>query len=92
MSTLPPPKPKVLKPIDSKAQLPARIIKSAQDNFLPYFCLIGHSNLLALSKLPLSGQLFKGANLNVPEHAPPLPSPILYVPALCQAILIKKGP
>ena len=27
----------------------------------PYFCLTGQSNLLALSKLPLSGQLFNGA-------------------------------
>ena len=32
-SARPPEKPKVLKPIDSIAQLPASIIKSAQDNF-----------------------------------------------------------
>jgi hypothetical protein len=48
--------------MDSMATLPTSINKSAQLILFPYFCLIGHSSLLALSKLPLSGQLFKGAN------------------------------
>src|SRR4026207_1778710 len=43
-SSRPPPKPKVLKPIDSKATLPARIIRSGHESFWPYFCLIGHSS------------------------------------------------
>ena len=63
MSGRPPPKPKVLPPIDSMATLPASINKSAQLILFPYFCLTGHSNLLALSKFPLSGQLLSGANL-----------------------------
>ena len=63
MSTLPPPKPKVLPPMDSIATFPVRIIKSAQLIWLPYFCFIGQSSLLALSRLVLSGQLFVGANL-----------------------------
>ncbi len=41
MSSRPPPKPKVLNPIDSSATLPARMIRSAQEIFRPYFCLIG---------------------------------------------------
>ena len=63
MSGRPPLKPNVLPPIDSIATLPARINKSAQLICFPYFCLIGQSSLRALSKLPLSGQLFNGANL-----------------------------
>ncbi len=91
-SVLPPAKPKVLKPIDSRATFPVRIIKSAQEILFPYFCLIGHKSRLALSKFTLSGQLFKGANLCCPVPPPPLPSPVLYVPALCHVILIKNGP
>src|SRR5215472_13515036 len=60
-SSRPPPKPKVLKLIDSRATLPARIIRSGQEIFRPYFCLIGHSSRRALSRLALSGQLLSGA-------------------------------
>ena len=74
------------------ATLPVRINKSAQLILFPYFCFIGHKSLLALSKFPLSGQLFKGANLWSPVPPPPLPSAVLYVPAACHVILIKKGP
>src|SRR5262249_19673064 len=59
-SSRPPPKPKVLNPIDSNATLPARIIRSAQESFRPYFCLIGQSSRRALSRFALSGQLFRG--------------------------------
>jgi hypothetical protein len=75
-STRPPPKPKVLKPIDSSAQLPARIIRSAQEIFRPYFRLIGQSRRRALSRLTLSGQLLSGANRWEPVPPPPRPSPI----------------
>ena len=61
ISTLPAPKPKVLKPIDSKATFPTKINKSAHEICFPYFCLIGHNNNLALSKLTLSGQALRGA-------------------------------
>ena len=61
ISGRPPLKPNVLPPIDSIATLPARIKRSAQLTCFPYFCLIGHKSLLALSKFPLSGQLFRGA-------------------------------
>ena len=63
MSSLPAPNPKVLKPIESRATFPTKINKSAQEILFPYFFFIGHNNNLALSKLTLSGQLFKGANL-----------------------------
>src|SRR5580692_1043838 len=62
VSMRPPAKPKVSKPIDSRATLPARIIRSAQEIFRPYFCLIGHSSRRALSRLALSGQLPRHAN------------------------------
>ena len=91
-SSRPPPKPKVLKPIDSKAQLPVRISRSAQEIFLPYFCLIGQSSRRALSRSTLSGQLLSGAKRWVPLLAPPRPSPVRYVPALCHAIRMKSGP
>src|SRR4030065_2015001 len=91
-SSRPPPKPNVLKPIDSRAQLPARIIRSAQEIFLPYFCLIGQSKRRALSRLTLSGQLLIGGKRCAPEPAPPRPSPLRYVPALCHAILIISPP
>ena len=92
MSGLPYEKPNVFNPILSYAILPAKINKSAQLILLPYFFLIGHNNLLALSKLVLSGQEFKGANLKLPVPAPPLPSEVLYVPAACHAILIINPP
>ena len=78
--------------MDSIATLPVNTIKSAQEIFLPYFCLIGHKSNLAFSKLALSGQLLSGAKRRVPAPAPPRPSAILYVPAACHAIRIKNGP
>ena len=60
--------------MDSIATLPARIIRSAQEIFLPYFCLMGWSRRRALSRLTLSGQLFSGAKRCVPLEAPPRPS------------------
>ena len=60
-SARPPAKPNVLNPIDSRATLPVRIIRSAQEIFRPYFCLIGQSSRRALSRLTLSGQLLRGA-------------------------------
>ncbi len=91
-SSRPPPKPSVLNPIDSRAQLPVKIIRSAHESFRPYFCLIGQSNRRALSRLTLSGQLLSGAKRCVPEPAPPRPSAMRYVPALCHAIRMKSGP
>src|SRR6185312_5157289 len=84
-SSRPPPKPNVLNPIDSRAQLPAKTIRSAHESFRPYFCLIGQSKRRALSRLALSGQLFSGAKRWVPDAAPPRPSEMRYVPALCHA-------
>src|SRR5215467_1886311 len=66
-SSRPPPKPKVFSPIDSSAQLPVKIIRSAHEIFRPYFCLTGQSSLRALSRLALSGQLFRGAKRCVPR-------------------------
>src|SRR5262249_3683367 len=43
------------------ATLPARIIRSAQESFRPYFCLIGHSSRRALSRFALSGHELSGA-------------------------------
>src|SRR5580700_6803979 len=74
-SARPPPKPNVLKPIDSSATLPARIKRSAQEIFWPYFCLIGHNSRRALSRFALSGQLLSGAKRCCPVPAPPRPSP-----------------
>jgi hypothetical protein len=59
-SVRPPAKPKVLKPIDSSATFPDSTIRSAQERLLPYFCLMGQSSRRALSRLALSGQLFRG--------------------------------
>ena len=73
-SSRPPPKPNVLKPIDSRAQLPAKTIRSAHEILRPYFCLIGQSSRRALSRFALSGQLLRGANRCVPRDAPPRPS------------------
>ena len=75
-SSRPPAKPNVLNPIDSSAQLPARIMRSAQEILLPYFRLTGQSSMRALSRLPLSGQLLRGAKRCVPVRAPPRPSPV----------------
>ena len=61
MSSRPKPKPKVWNPIDSRAQLPAKTIRSAQEMAPPYFFLTGQSRRLALSRLTLSGQLLSGA-------------------------------
>ena len=66
--------------------------RSAHDNDLPYFCLIGHSRRRDLSKLALSGQELWGANRSMPVPAPPRPSLVRYVPAACHAIRIKNGP
>src|SRR5438128_2532516 len=85
-SSRPPPKPNVLKPIVSSATLPVRIIRSAHEILRPYFCLIGQSSRRALSRLTLSGQLLSGANRCCPRPPPPRPSPVRYVPALCQAM------
>ncbi len=60
-SARPPPKPKVLRPIVSRATLPVRTMRSAHERFLPYFFLTGHSSRRALSRLALSGQLLSGA-------------------------------
>lgn len=53
--------PKVRNPIDPSAQLPGRIIRSAHEWLLPYFCLTGHSSRRALWRVPLSGQVLSGA-------------------------------
>ena len=74
MSSRPKPKPKVWKPIDSIATLPAKTIRSAQESLLPYFFLIGHSSRRALSRLTLSGQLLSGAKRWAPAPPPPRPS------------------
>ncbi len=92
VSSRPPPKPNVLNPIDSSAQFPAKIMRSAQEIFRPYFCFTGQRSRRALSRLALSGQLFRGANRCVPREAPPRPSLMRYVPALCHAIRMKSGP
>ena len=65
----------VWEPIDSSATLPVRIIRSAHEIRLPYFCLIGHKRRRALSRLTLSGQLLSGAKRCCPAPAPPRPSP-----------------
>src|ERR1700738_36122 len=88
----PPAKPKVLKPIDSSATLPVRIIRSAQEILRPYFCLIGQSSRRALSRLALSGQLLSGAKRCWPLPPPPRPSPVRYVPALSQARRVHNSP
>jgi hypothetical protein len=75
-STRPPAKPKVLNPIDSSAQLPAKMMRSPQEIPFPYFFLTGQSSRTALSRFPLSGQLFSGAKRRVPAPAPPRPSPV----------------
>src|SRR6266702_2437908 len=71
-SSRPPPKPKVLKPIDSRATLPARIKRSAQEIFRPYFCLIGHSRRRALSRLALPGHADEQAAIMAIVGRPPV--------------------
>src|SRR6202171_2296665 len=73
-SARPPAKPNVWKPIDSRATLPVRIIRSAHEIFRPYFCLIGHSSRRALSRFALSGHELSGAKRCWPAPAPPRPS------------------
>ena len=74
-SSRPPANPNVSKPIDSRAQLPVKIIRSAQEILRPYFCLIGQSSRRALSRFTLSGQLLRGREALVPDvPAPPRPS------------------
>ncbi len=92
MSSRPKPKPNVSNPIDSRAQLPAKTSRSAQESFWPYFCLIGHSSRRALSRLALSGQLFSGAKRCAPLPPPPRPSAMRYVPAACHDNRMKSGP
>jgi hypothetical protein len=92
MSSRPKPKPKVLKPIDSYATLPAKTSRSAHDSLRPYFCLTGQSSRRALSRLTLSGQLLSGAKRCAPLPPPPRPSAIRYVPAECQLIRMNSGP
>ena len=53
---------------------------------------LGQSKRRALSRFTLSGQLLSGAKRCWPAPAPPRPSPMRYVPALCQAIRIKNPP
>ena len=55
---------------------PAKIIKSAQEILFPYFFLTGQSRRRALSRLVLSGQLFKGAKRRLPVLLPPRPSEV----------------
>ena len=49
--------------------MPAKTIRSAQEIFRPYFCLIGQSNRRALSRFALSGQLLRGAKRCLPLAA-----------------------
>jgi hypothetical protein len=74
------------------ATLPASTIRSAQEIFRPYFFLMGQSSRRALSRLALSGQLFRGAKRCSPLPAPPRPSLMRYVPALCHAMRMNSGP
>ena len=78
--------------MDSSAQLPAKTMRSAQETDCPYFFLTGQSSRRALSRFPLSGQLFRGAKRCMPAPAPPRPSRMRYVPALCHAMRMKNGP
>ena len=52
--------------MDSRATLPARISRSAQEILSPYFCLMGQSRRRDLSMLTLSGQLLRGETLLAP--------------------------
>ena len=67
-------------------------MRSAHERLWPYFCLTGHSSRRALSRFALSGQLLSGAKRCWPAPAPPRPSLMRYVPALCQAMRIMNGP
>src|SRR6516162_3405702 len=53
-SARPPAKPKALKPIDSRATLPVRMIKVGPGNLAAIFLLIGHRRRRALSRFALS--------------------------------------
>ena len=50
------------KELFSSATLPASTIRSDHDSASPYCCFTGHNRRRALSRLPLSGQLFSGSN------------------------------
>ena len=76
----------------SRARLPAKTIRSAQEMLRPYFFFTGHSSRRALSRLRLSGQLFSGAKRSVPEVGPPRPSRMWYVPAPRHTIRRTSGP
>ena len=78
--------------MDSSETFPVRTMRSAQEMLFPYFCLMGQSSRLALSRFALSGQLFRGSKRCWPPPAPPRPSEIRYVPALCHAMRMKNGP
>ena len=67
-------------------------IPEPDEIFRPYFRLIGQSSRRALSRFALSGQLPRGAKRSMPDPAPPRPSWMRYVPALCHAIRMKSGP
>ncbi len=69
-SSRPPPKPNVLTPIDSSAQLPARIIRSAQEIFLPYFCFIAKAAAAPCrgSRCPASCSGALSAGSRTPRH------------------------
>jgi hypothetical protein len=47
--------------MDSMAQFPVKMNKSAQEILLPYFCFTGQSRRRALSRFALSGQEFSGS-------------------------------
>ena len=78
--------------MSSSETLPASTMRSAHEIALPYFFLTGQSSRRALSRLPLSGQLLSGAKRCMPAPAPPRPSSMRYVPALCHAMRMKNPP
>lgn len=53
-STRPAQKPSIGPPIDLIATVPVKVMRSPQLKPAPYFCLIGHNSVLALSRLVLS--------------------------------------
>src|SRR5664280_2817256 len=59
-SARPPPKPKVSKPIDSRAQLPARTMRSAHESLLPYIFLDGPEQTARLVQVAVVGPAVEG--------------------------------
>jgi hypothetical protein len=59
-------------------------MRSAQEIFRPYFCLIGQSSRRALSRFALSGQLLSGAKRHANEQRPVVAEvgrpPVLRIP------------